>query len=51
MGYEELPPELSPEDKIKAIWLDLIMEQVIAAVAGNYIVNVEEIIRLIKGRQ
>jgi hypothetical protein len=44
-----LTPELSSQDKFKAIRLDLIMEQVIAAVAGNYVDNVVDIIRLIKG--
>ena len=40
--YEESLPELAAEDKSKVIQPDLTMEQVIAGVAGNYNVNVQE---------
>jgi hypothetical protein len=43
--------ELSAEDKSKVIRPDLTMVQVIAAVAGNYKTNVEEISKLINGPQ
>ena len=44
-------PELAAEDKSKVIQPDLTIEQVIAAVASNYKVNVEEITKLIKETQ
>jgi hypothetical protein len=43
--------ELSAEDKSKVIRPDLTMVQVIAAVAGNYKTNVEEVSKLINGPQ
>ncbi|NQZ05556.1 MAG: transposase [Algicola sp.] len=49
--YEELLPELAAEDKSKVIQPDLTIDQVIASVADDYKVSVEEITRLIKGPQ